>query len=133
MDGNDALKWFQSKSKIFEFSNSESHWAEWQSHFTISIKSNQNIQSHPQEDNHAAFGSKKDFAPSWDDKDVSVSYNLLLWIINIYNKCVELFDQIPGVEGLPVRDQPMGGGNLQARALQEEGEEGEGPEEKFKT
>merc|ERR1719461_456007 len=22
------------------------------------------------EDNHAAFGSKKDFAPSWDDKDV---------------------------------------------------------------
>ena len=27
----------------------------------------------------------------------------------------------------------MGGGNLQARALQEEGEEGEKPEEKFKT
>jgi hypothetical protein len=22
------------------------------------------------EDNHAAFGSKKDFAPSWDEKDV---------------------------------------------------------------
>ena len=37
------------------------------------------------------------------------------------------------MEGLPVRNQPMGGGNLQARALQEEGEEGEKPEEKFKT
>ena len=37
------------------------------------------------------------------------------------------------MEGLPVRDQPMGGGNLQARALQEEGEEGKEPEEKFKT
>ena len=37
------------------------------------------------------------------------------------------------MEGLPVWDQPMGGGNLQARALQEEGEEGEEPEEKFKT
>ena len=50
-----------------------------------------------------------------------------------FRKCVELFDQIPGMEGLPVRDQPMGSGNLQARALQEEGEEGEEPEEKFKT
>ena len=37
------------------------------------------------------------------------------------------------MEGLPVRDQPMGGGNLQARSLQEEGEEGEKPEENFKT
>ena len=37
MDGNDALKWFQSKSKIFEFSNSESHWAEWQSHLPVKI------------------------------------------------------------------------------------------------
>ena len=50
-----------------------------------------------------------------------------------FRKCVDFLAQIPGVEGLPVWDQPMGGGNLQARALQEEGEEGEEPEEKFKT
>ena len=47
--------------------------------------------------------------------------------------CVEIFAQIAGMEGLPVWDQPMGSGNLQARALKEEGEEGEEPEEKFKT
>ena len=50
-----------------------------------------------------------------------------------FPNCVELFAQIAGMEGLPVWDQPMGSGNLQARALQEEGEEGEEPEEKFKT
>ena len=50
-----------------------------------------------------------------------------------FRKCVDFLARIPGVEGLSVWDQPMGSGNLQARALQEEGEEGEEPEEKFKT
>ena len=60
------------------------------------LQYSQNIYSNHQEDNHAAFGSKKDFAPSWDDKDVSASYNLLSWIIlkNIKESCFKIFANV---------------------------------------
>ena len=65
MDGNDARKWFQSKSKIFEFSNSESHRAEWQSHLPdkINIWGDQNDYQVPRIENVASAWNVENTVP----------------------------------------------------------------------